>query len=1071
MRKKMPNKSYGFVLAALILFSGPIFAEVETTSSIRGFVNVPGAQVTIEHEPTGTTKTRTANEDGLFFVSDLLIGGPYRITASASGYQTQTDSGLYLVLDKTAAVDISLISNDMEEIGVTASASSGTIRMGGGISFGEDAIAGVPTVNRSIADYAKFDPRVSINTENSKNSSITVMGAHERFNDFSVDGVSFNDPFGLNDNGFGSMRNPISMEFVDQISVDITPYDVSRGNTTGGSIATVTKSGSNEFHGSVFFIERDEDDVGDLFGQDFAKFSEETKGFTFSGPIVEDKLFFFVGYEEFESGLPALYGAADSDAPIKADVATEADIAEIARISKDRYGFDPGQFSLFTAPETGEKTILKLNANINDIHRAVFLYQKDEDSLPAGGYNRFSKNWVYYAPEIERNSITLYSDWNDRLSTKIRYSTYDYLSDPSSPGGTFPEMFIEVSDGRASDFIRLGGERYRAANKVDTQSDYLSFKVTYDMGNHVISAGLDYEETSFYNLFMARYNGEVAFDSIADFEAGEYSYLRAHVPQGGILDVDPVAAVFDLEKTTLYVGDKIYMGDLTLNVGLRYDQVETPDAPRENPRFVQRNGFSNSQRFDMKVLQPRIGFNYDASESLFGNIDRVISAEIRGGYGLFMGRIPNVWYGNAYSRSGGASDYWSSSGYAWDDRLRSYQRQPGHPTGTIGRIPAGDPTFFWINSPDSAYMIPTSPYYNDAQTLDPDFEAPSSWRGNIALDITTERGYELTLEYNKDSTHKGVFYKELGLELEGYLADGRGHYSHGPGDYFMTNTDLGGAEAWSFSIKKSYDNGLSYFASWASVDAEDVYALTSSQAESSYGYTQRWDGENVPAARSSFMTSRKIIAGLEYRKNFFGDNETRISMIYLRKSGEPYSITFDESRYKPTIGCGTPTASRCYSKFYDDYTLAYIPSGVDDPNVVWQGFGSVTAAQTAIDVMNHVNNGPLAQYKGTYAPRNAFTNPGYSRLDLRITQELPGPMDNHKFIFYLDILNVLNLLDEDEGHVYEYNFNNSRQIFTSGADADGRFIITGVDPDDSLFIQDDSGQSRWQVQMGLKYQF
>ena len=417
----MPRKLYAFVLSALFVFSTSTFAEVETTSSIRGIVNVSGAEVTVTHVPTGTKKTRTANEDGLFFVSDLLIGGPYEINASASGYQSQSQSGLYLVLNKTAAVEITLVSNNMEEIGVTASATSGMIRMGGGISLGEDAIAGVPTINRSIADYAKFDPRVSINTESSKNSSITVMGAHERFNDFSVDGVSFNDPFGLNDNGFGSMRNPISMEFVDQISVDITPYDVSRGNTTGGSIATVTKSGSNEFHGSVFFIERDEDDVGELFGQDFAEFSEETKGFTFSGPIIEDKLFFFVGYEEFESGLPALYGAADSNFPNKAESATEADIAELVRISKDRYGFDPGEFTGFTAPETGEKTIIKLNANINDMHRAVFLYQSDEDSLPAGGYNRFSSNWVYYAPEIERNSV-------DELKLLMQNSSASYES-------------------------------------------------------------------------------------------------------------------------------------------------------------------------------------------------------------------------------------------------------------------------------------------------------------------------------------------------------------------------------------------------------------------------------------------------------------------------------------------------------------------------------------------------------------------------------------------------------------------------------------------------------------------
>tara|TARA_B100000029_G_scaffold147164_1_gene142532 strand:- start:58 stop:534 length:477 start_codon:yes stop_codon:yes gene_type:complete len=151
--------------------------------------------------------------------------------------------------------------------------------------------------------------------------------------------------------------------------------------------------------------------------------------------------------------------------------------------------------------------------------------------------------------------------------------------------------------------------------------------------------------------------------------------------------------------------------------------------------------------------------------------------------------------------------------------------------------------------------------------------------------------------------------------------------------------------------------------------------------------------------------------------------------------------------------------------FYADYSLAYVPSGANDPNVVF------TSADAAAEVMAHINSGPLAQYKGTYAPRNGFTTPGYSRLDVRVTQELPSPMDGHKFIFFLDLLNVLNMLDDEDGHVYEYNYNNSRQILVNGTDDQGRFIIRGVDPDDSYFIRDNSGQSRWQIQMGLKYQF
>ena len=1049
----MSKKIYAAVLSALFVFSTSTFAEVSTTSSIRGVVNVSGAVVSATHTPTGSTKSKSAT-DGGFFLSNLLIGGPYEITVSAPGYKSESLGGVFLVLNETTNLDITLVSDSIEEITVTAAATSGSIRMGTGTFLDRDAIDGIPTVNRSIADIAKIDPRVTISSGSSRYSEISVMGQNNRFNDFTIDGVSFNDPFGLNANGFGSMRNPIGMEFVDQMSVDVTPFDASRGNTTGGSIATVTKSGTNEFHGSVFFIERDESNVGDApDGTEFPEFSEETVGFTFSGPIIKDKLFFFVGYEEFESASPALYGTKDSNAAIKADALTTAMADEIKGIAMNRYNYDPGEISNFTTPETSEKMMLKLNANISDIHRAVVTVQRDEDLYPRK-YNRgstvFSNNWYAKPPVIDRESFTLYSDWNDRLSTKIRYSHYQLTEDDASLGDPFmPEVNIEVCDGGDCDNVYLGGDRYRGANYIDIDSDFLSFKATYDLGDHVLSAGIDRDESAVYNLFIARYNGEVQFDSIADFEAGTYSYLRFHTPQTGIADVDSVAANFDIEKTSMYIQDRIYMGDLTLDVGLRYDQVETPTAPVANPKFQQRNGFSNAQRFDFDSIQPRFGFNYDASESLFGDMDSIVSAEIRGGYGKFMGRIPRVWYGNAYSRSGGLSDYVKVYGY--DSTLPSFRCG-----GTVGPMPAGDPSFFWMG-PSSNYCIPSSPYFNDAQATDPNFEAPQSWRMNLALDLVTAGGYELTFEYNHDDVDKAVFYKELGLTLEGHMADGRGIYSHGPGDFLLTNTGEGGAEAYSFSMRKSFDNGLSMFGSWSSVSAKDVYPLTSAQAESAYGYTQRWDGENVPAANSSFMADSKVVVGLEYRTMLFGDNETRISAIYINKSGEPYSVTFDNGRYSPIGGSG-------YSMFKDDYSLAYIPTGSDDPKVVF------TSASVASDVMAHINSGPLAQYKGTYAPRNAFENPGYDRLDVRITQEIPSFMEGHKFIFYLDLLNVLNMLDDEEGRIFEYGYNTSRQIIADAMD-DGRFEIKGVDPDDSLYLQDGDGQSRWQIQMGLKYRF
>ncbi len=1051
----MSSKIYTSVLAALLLFStSSVFAEVETTSSLRGVVNVPGAVVSATHTPTGSTKSKSVSADGEFYLSDLLIGGPYDISVSAPGYRTQSLGGVFLVLNKTTDITVTLVSSDIEEITVTATASEGSIRMGTGTFFDRDAIDGIPTVNRSIADIAKMDPRVSINTGSSRYSEISVMGANNRFNDFTIDGVSYNDPFGLNANGFGSMRNPIGMEFIDQISVDITPFDVSRGNTTGGSIASVTKSGTNEFHGSIGFIERDEDNIGDSpDGSEFPSFSEETTYFTLGGPIIKDRLFFFIGYEDFEAASPALYGTVDSNAPIKADTLTTAMAEEIKSIAMNRYGYDAGEISNFALPETSEKMIVKLNANINDDHRAVLLYQKDEDLYPRK-YNRgqtvFSNNWYLKPPVIDRTSFTLYSDWTDQLSTKVRYSSYELTEDDHSVGDPyFPESAISVG----GDTVYLGGDRYRGANFINIKSDYISFKATYDLGNHVITGGIDLEDTSVYNLFIARYNGEVRFSSIADFEAGTYNYVRFHVPQTGISDVDSVAAVFDIEKTAIFLQDKIYLGDVVLSVGVRYDDVKTPDKPMLNPKWPEKYGLNNNEAFDYDSIQPRFGFNWDATETLFGDRDRIASATLRGGYGLFSGRIPNVWYSNAYTRSGGLSDYVRV--YGWDAGLPSFRGG-----GTVGPMPAGDPSFFWMG-PGSNYTIPSSPYFNDAQGTDPNFEAPASWRMNLALDLVTAKGYELTLEYNHDDVDQAVFYEDAGLTPTGYLADGRGTYS-GHGDYIMTNTDKGGAEALSFTVRKSFDQGVSLFGAWSHVTAKDVYPLTSSQAESSYGYTQRWDGENMDAAPSSFMAKNKLILGLEYRTMLWGDNETRISAIYIRKDGEPYSITFDEPSYSPVSGTGCN--GYCSSKFYADYSLAYIPSGPDDPKVVF------ASSSVATDVMAHINNTALANYKGTYAPRNGFTNPSYDRLDVRITQEIPAFRD-HKFIFYLDLLNVMNMLDDEDGRVFEYGYNNSRQIIVSGVDGDGKFLISGVDDDDSLYLQDGDGQSRWQVQMGLKYRF
>ena len=1036
-----------FLFSSIACLSLPFFADVDTTSGMRGTVNVSGATVVAEHTPTGITKTTTSGASGSFRLTFLPLGGPYTVKVTAPGYNSESINGLYLNLGDPLSFGVTLTSAAAaDEIVVTAKPAE-AFKMGTSTVLTRDDMNAIPTINRSVADFAKMDPRVSVNGGVGRDAEISVMGANTKFNDFTIDGVSFNDPFGLNDNGFGTMRNPVSMDFVDQISVDITPFDVSRGNTTGGSIAVVTKSGTNEFHGSAFYQNRDEGNVGDYLGQDFPEFEDEVMAFTFAGPLIKDRLFFFIGYEENTKSLPGLYGTVDSNAQNKGETVTTALANEIRQYTIDNYGgYDAGYINLVTFDETHEEWTVKLDAVINDDHRATLNVSHSEDLTPQR-YNNwsetvFSNNWYYKPPEIDRASFTLYSDWSDRLSTKFKYTTYEMEEDDASYGDDFfPEMNIRVG----GDNVFLGGDRYRGANLINVESEFLTFKADYDNDDHVYTFGYESDNSDVVNLFIARYNGEVRFDSFEDYQNGVWSRLRIHEPYAGHDAVGTMAADFEVEKTSLYIQDKWFVNnDLTVMFGLRYDAVETPIAPAENVNFTKEYGFSNSETFDFDVIQPRFSFNMDATD-MFANRENVIAATLRGGRGLFMGRIPRVWYGNAYSRTGATGDYrgWYSN-CAGDASV----------TNCPGNMPKGDPTAFWLTSPDSNYTVPagTNPY-GVAQSTDPNFEAPSSWRTSLGLDILTQGGWDVTVEYNLDQVRKAIFFTDLGLEQEGTLADGRGIYG-GRGDYRLTNTDKGTTEAWTISTAKQFGD-VNWFAGYTKMRANDIFELTSAQSESSYGRSVRADGENINAARSNFMVEHKFISSLDYTTQLIGNNDTRFSLVYVRKSGEPYSVTFD--------GYDDAFANDRSDGGYD---AAYVPTGASDPNVV---FASDAVADA---VMAHVNSSGLSSYKGTIVPRNAFNSPWNSSLDLRITQDIEV-MEGHKVIVYLDITNLLNLIDDDKGIITEYS-NRSRQIELdrdNPYDSQGRYNIVGVDPDDGLRVYNKDGQSSYQWNLGFKYQF
>ena len=1045
----------------LVLLTTTLSANVDTTARIKGTVNVAGATVEAVHTPTNTTKSVVSSASGNFNINFLPIGGPYIIKISRAGYETQTINVENLTVANPIKLSVNLISDNIDEVQVIASKVSSS-KVNSGSVLSSERIAQIPTITRNIADYLKFDPRVSINGANARNSEISVLGKNSRLNDFTIDGVSFNDAFGLNDNGFATMKNPISIDFVDEITVDITPYDVSKGNATGGTITAVSKSGTNEFHGSVYTTSRDKGNVGDLpNGEEYSDFQEDALAITLSGPIIKDKLFFFLGYEESEDVRPSLWGTSDSNATNKWDTSS-ATMDAIAKHMLDTYGYTAGSYNSITFPTTQEQLLVKLNGNINDDHRAELVYQVTEDSYysnyDSSARPTFSNNYYEIPPETERVTVNIYSDWTDRFSTRIRFSDRFFEQDANSGDGGYGGLMPEFHIYEGGDIIYVGSDRYRGHNLIEVDQQLMSIKGNLDFDNHYITFGYETDSSSIYNSFINRYTGELNFSGLANFYAGNYNRVETFavsIDAGGpysLVRDDPAlpAARFDIDETIMYLQDEWQVNDnLSVAFGVRHYDFDIPQQALLNTSYQSKFGFRNNATVSYKVTQPRFSFDMDVSDSMFGNSNKVVAASLTGGYGLFHGRLPKVFFSNGFGRSS-VDSFYSRFGRGGPDSACAGPIPNLNSAAVTG---VTDPRFFWYRSSASTCALKgaSSNWYGYTHGTDPNFEGPQTWRGNLKLDMLTASGYDISIEYNRDKVRKDVDFRDYSYEVESVLADGRPVTDSNENTY-ITNTSQGGGYSLTTAVQKGFDNGLELYFGYTNMHQEDVAAMTSAQHSSSYGYQPRGYGEIVPAARSSFMNEHKFVLALSYTTQIIGDNDTTFSLLGIRKSGEPHSITFDGRSFN---GSGR-----------DGYDLAYIPTGADDPNVVF------SSGQVAQDVMNFVNSkGCISKYAGQIIPRNTCDNPWQGRIDLRITQEIALGDKGHKLVGYLDVQNLYNLLSNSHGWAQEVNYNVSRAIIVDGADDSGRYEISGVDTDDSYFFSTANGQSMWQINFGLAYRF
>ena len=1029
----------------------------ETSSAMEGRILTPtgapaaGTSVTVIHEPTGTVREVVVGANGTFNLRGLRVGGPYRIIVDSDQYQDTTVDSVFLELGNPFGVNLTLEdASDIEVISVSGSALTATAfgATGPQTVFNLEALENTPAINRSIGDIVRVDPRVFV--DESFNDSISCGGASPRNNSLTLDGIRMNDNFGLNSNGFPTERMPFSYDAIQQVAVELAPFDVEYGGFTACNINAVTKSGSNEVHGGVFYDFTSDSyrgDEADSVVRDNGNYTEKRYGFNVGLPLIKDNLFLFAAYEKLEGVQLYDYNALGSRV-------TQDDIDQVTEIAQRVYGYDVGG-TPGSAPVEDEKILIKLDWNINADHRASLMYNWNDGfsvSQSDTGSTNLSLSNHFYERGAELTNVvgSLFSNWSDDFSTELRvgHTDLDNRQQSLDAASGFAEAQIGTEDGGR---IYIGPDDSRQSNQLNYEVFNFKLAGTYFYGDHQITAGVEYEETDVFNLFMQHTVGEYRFDSIADFEAGLVDRIYYNNSAGTNNPAD-AGASFAYDVTTYYIQDEFYLtDDLKIMAGLRYDTYSSDDTPRLNENFTERYGFANTANVDgIDLLQPRFGFTYTVNEDL----------ELRGGLGLYSGGNPNVWISNAYSNDG----------------VTNIEAREGDITGwtsgvtSIFDVPLtgeGRPIF---DIPQDMFdeVANTSITDGDGNTnaTSPDFEIPSEWKYALGFTYIAPGDYLINADVIYTDRKDSAIVRDALLVDSGETRfDGRTIYTaldpsrRTGSDFILDNVDGGDGSSvvLSVGVSKEWDNGFDMAASYAYVDAEDANPMTSSVAFSNYTNFATSDPNNPAAATSDYAVGNRFNFSIGYTAEFFDGYATRFNLFATANEGKPFSYVYSNN---DAFGWDAGDARQ----------LIYIPE-LNDANVVFvdqvndEGKVIQSAEVAEAEFNRWVDDHGFE--RGEILERNSQTADWWFKADLRISQELPGFYEGHSANAFFIIENVTNLINDQWGVFRQGTFGGDEVLAADINDA-GQYEYSAFSrPEQSV----SRAPSLWEIRVGVNYRF
>lgn len=1100
-------------IAVAMAAATPVLAQ-NTTAAVGGRVMdaggkpVAGATVTIRHVESGSTANATTDSEGRYTVRGLRVGGPYTVTFTKEG-QTDTRNDVYLALAETTALDgaIGIGTATVVVTGQsTAAARFSGSNTGAGTNIGSRELNSLASIGRNLQDYARTDPRLA-QTDKDR-GEISALGMNSRFNRITVDGVSITDTFGLESNNLPTLKQPISIDAIQSVQVNISNYDVTQKGYTGANINAVTKSGTNEFHGSVYYAYRDDDLAGDRYNRTTGTYSappafkEDLKGFTLSGPILKDKLFFFASYEELASSR-----SSPSFGPIGSGLTnvgiTPAQVAAAQNVAKTVYGIDAGSTEFPSGVElTVKDTLLKLDWNINDNHRANVRYTKTEQSEPIfPGFNATGLSLTSYWYTTQKTNESLvgqwFADWTDNFSTELKVSTSE-MAQVHNTVADLPSIQLTFTDpapaGTATGPRRLlfGTEFSRHFNRLSTESQDLYAAGTWNIRDHEVKFGADFQSIDIFNAFVDSSKGVYEFagsDPVALFASGKPTTYTVRLPLAGRTLQDS-AANWTLDNLGLFLQDTWKVNrQLTLTGGLRADRVNTDDRPIANTAFMQplvagnpatgaaqTGGFGMDNTVSMNgknLVQPRLGFNFDLTP---GAKERRM--QVRGGLGLFQGAAMNVWLTNPYQNTGVSNaSFRCGAGAA-----------PCPADLTFSPNGSNQPTITGV--PPAAAV----------DVISPDMQQPSLWKANLALDAELPNGLVAGAEWVHTRTKHALHYRHLNLGAATATGpDGRPLYYNaqarsaacwngndglvagcGGQNRFLRNrnfldvvlaetSDQGRGDALTLSLAgAAFSRALNWSVAYTKTALTEVNPLTSSRAISNWANRSIFDPNEEIAGRSSYLVRDRYTATMSWSKAFISNYRTNVGVFYEGRRGKPYSWTFRNDMNGDGVAGND---------------LLYIPTAQGSGEVLFYGATEADRAANEKRFWDIVNADPaLSSAKGTVAARNSGTSPWVNTFDVRLSQEVPGFFGKHKGVFTVDILNFGNLLNKKWGRTDEVGFNagtvggvqnngaNARSFVNYAGMSGGKYIYNTVALEDYETRQT-KGESQWAVQVTLKYEF